>query len=214
MSNKYPKIFFIFYLCIYFSGCANSRPLKPSFSIARALETKVYNSNLDTLLKTSVNILQDMNYTIDVLNSDIGLITASRTTEYEEAPLDNEKNNESKPNFLEVLTGIIVITIVLGFFIYIIETITDSDESEDNDKSHYHKHHRRPFHSDHDTSPLVYRYMVTINLNELENSITEIRVSATGETERGGEIISTGGIHEPEFFNKFFSQFDKNYYKK
>ena len=210
MSNKYPKIFFIFYLCIYFIGCANSRPLKPSFSIARALETKVYNSNLDTLLKTSVNILQDMNYTIDVLNSDIGLITASRTTEYEEAPLDNE----SKPNFLEVLTGIIVITIALGFFIYIIETITDSDESEDNDKGHYHKHHRRPFNSDHNTSPLVYRYMVTINLNELENSITEIRVSATGETERGGEIISTGGIHEPEFFNKFFSQFDKNYYKK
>ena len=34
---------------------------------------------------------------------------------------------------------------------------------------------------------------------------TNVRVSASGEVEQDGKILSTGGIHEAEFFQKFFA---------
>ena len=45
------------------------------------METRSFPMDMKTVLKASIIALQDMDYTIDVLNSDIGLITASRTTE-------------------------------------------------------------------------------------------------------------------------------------
>jgi hypothetical protein len=39
----------------------------------------------------------------------------------------------------------------------------------------------------------------------LENDETNVRVSASGEVEQDGKILSTGGVHEPEFFQKFFA---------
>ena len=53
--------------------------------------------------------------------------------------------------------------------------------------------------------PMIYRYRVTINLTELNNDETNVRVSASGEVEQDGKILSTGGVHEPEFFQKFFA---------
>ena len=212
MSKKYPKILTIIYLSIYLSSCVNTRPPKPSYSIARALETKIYESDYNTLLKESVNILQDMNYTVDVLNSDIGLITASRTTKSRQAHLDDETTEDDKPNIVEIVVGIIIFTIIVASFVSIVETIFNGDEDrdEENKKEKVHRHkNNHYFTNDHDASPIIYRYKVTINLNQLKNKKTEVRVSATGETERSGKIISTGGIHEPQFFQKFFTQFDQ-----
>ena len=53
--------------------------------------------------------------------------------------------------------------------------------------------------------PKIYRYRITINLTELKNNETNVRVSASGEVEQDGKILSTGGVHEPEFFQKFFA---------
>tara|TARA_B100001250_G_scaffold186752_1_gene160534 strand:- start:13842 stop:14489 length:648 start_codon:yes stop_codon:yes gene_type:complete len=212
MLKKYLRILLIIYLSIYFSSCVNTRPPKPSFSVARALETKVYELDYNSLLKKSVNILQDMNYTVDVLNTDIGLITASRTTESKQAPLDDERTENDKPNILKIVVSLVIFSIIVGSFVYMIETIFNGDEDgdEDNNKEKVHRHNNNHyFTNDHDPSPIIYRYKVTINLNQLENKKTEVRVSASGETERNGKIISTGGIHEPEFFQKFFTQFDQ-----
>ena len=118
MFKKYLRILIIIYLSIYFSSCVNTRPQKPSNSIARALETRVYDSSYNALLKKSVNILQDMNYTIDVLNSDIGIITASRTTESKQANLDDERTDDDKTSIFKVIAGVIAITIVVSSFIF------------------------------------------------------------------------------------------------
>ena len=39
----------------------------------------------------------------------------------------------------------------------------------------------------------------------LNNDETNVRVRASGEVEHDGKILSTGGIHEAEFFQKFFA---------
>ena len=91
VTGKSFHIVLITYLSFSLSGCAATRPEKPPATVARAMETRSYSGDLSTILKASINALQDMNYTIDVLNSDVGLITASRTTEQEQALLDYEK---------------------------------------------------------------------------------------------------------------------------
>ena len=83
------------YLVVGLSGCSTPpRTEKPPTSVARAMETRSFSGDLKTVLKASINSLQDMDYTIEVLNSDVGLITASRTTENKKAKLASEQSNE------------------------------------------------------------------------------------------------------------------------
>ena len=58
--------------------------------------------------------------------------------------------------------------------------------------------------------PRIYRYKVTINIDEsgIENAV--VRVSASGELEQDGKILESGGIHEPEFFKRFFASMNKS----
>ena len=78
------------YLVAFFSSCtAPPRSVKPPTSVSRAMETRSFEGDLVTILKASINSLQDMDYTSDVLNSDIGLISASRTSEQRKANLVN-----------------------------------------------------------------------------------------------------------------------------
>ena len=58
---------------------------KPSTAVNRQLQTRKFPRDSKIVLKASICSLQDLDYTIDVLNSDIGLITASRTTEEKKA---------------------------------------------------------------------------------------------------------------------------------
>ena len=48
-------------------------------AVKRAIETREYDVDIKTLMNASVGAFQDLGYTIDVLNSDYGLITGSRT---------------------------------------------------------------------------------------------------------------------------------------
>ena len=63
---------------------------KPPTAVSRTLQTQNFSADLKTTLKASINALQDLDYTIDVLNSDIGLITASRTTEKKKADVSSD----------------------------------------------------------------------------------------------------------------------------
>ena len=58
---------------------------KPPTAVNRQLQTRKFPRESKTVLKAAIGSLQDLDYTIDVLNSDIGLITASRTTEEKKA---------------------------------------------------------------------------------------------------------------------------------
>jgi len=205
----------ILYLCTSLIGCsAPQQPtVKPPTTVARAMETRSFPKDMKTVLKASINALQDMDYTIDVLNSDIGLITASRTTEKGQAPLsaDNSSNN----NQLSGLGKLLPIVFIAGAAIILFNLIFGGDDDDDGDKRRDRDGptiHLNSGGSNGDSGPVgprILRYKVTINLNDLNADKTKVRVSASGEIEQDGKILSTGGIHEPEFFRQFFANVNK-----
>ena len=176
------------------------------------METRSFSKDMKTVLKASINALQDMDYTIDVLNSDIGLITASRTTEKGQAPLsvDNPANN----NQVSGLGALIPIVFIAGAVIILLNLIFDDDDSGDKRRDRDgHTINLGSGGSNGDSGPVgprIFRYKVTINLNDINDANTKIRVSASGEIEQDGKILSTGGIHEPEFFRQFFANVNKS----
>ncbi|MEC7919116.1 MAG: hypothetical protein VX852_03415 [Candidatus Neomarinimicrobiota bacterium] len=69
---------FILVAILLFVGCAPGASDRTT-AVKRAIETREYNVDTKTLMSASVGAFQDLGYTIDVLNSDYGLITGSRT---------------------------------------------------------------------------------------------------------------------------------------
>ena len=204
----------ILYLCMSLIGCAPPQQsiVKPPTTVARAMETRSFSKDMKTVLKASINALQDMDYTIDVLNSDIGLITASRTTEKGQAPLsaDNSSNN----NQLSGLGKLLPIVFIAGAAIILFNLIfgdddDDGDKRRDRDGPTIHLDSGGSNSDSGPVGPRILRYKVTINLNDLNADKTKVRVSASGEIEQDGKILSTGGIHELEFFRQFFANVNK-----
>ena len=203
ISNPRSKIGRFLLVCLInslilgISGCANSPRLeKPPASIARAMETKAFPGDLKTVLKASINSLQDMDYTISVLNSDVGLITANRTTEYKKTELASENTDEGMSDAQKACLAVGAITLIA----IVIGSIFDGDgDGNDSNPMIFNDNDDGP------DGPKIYRYRITINLTELENNETNVRVSASGEVEQDGKILSTGGVHELEFFQKFFN---------
>lgn len=207
ISGRLLYLLLISYLIVGVSGCSNPpRSEKPPTSIVRAMETRSFQGDLMTVLKASINSLQDMDYTIDVLNSDVGLITASRTTEHRKASLANEKPDTEMSNVEKALLAIGVIAIVA----FLAALIFGDDDDDDKGKGRRGRSSPiniggRSGNDDGPDGPRIYRYRVTINLNELGNDETSVRVSASGEVEQDAKILSTGGVHEIEFFQRFFA---------
>ena len=69
---------FILVAILLFVGCAPGASDRTT-AVKRAIETREYSVDTKTLMSASVGAFQDLGYTIDVLNSDYGLITGSRT---------------------------------------------------------------------------------------------------------------------------------------
>ena len=196
------------YLSISIIGCtAPQKSVKPPASIARAMETRSFAKDMTTVLKAAINALQDMDYTIDVLNSDVGLITASRTSQQQKSELSIEGNDAERFSEFEkaclAVFGLVSLVIIM-------DMIFGGDDDSGNNSND-----RSPFQigggdsKDGQTGPRIYRYKVTINLNDIDTDNTKIRVSASGEIEQDGKILSTGGIHELEFFQQFFANVNK-----
>ena len=221
---------------------------KPSTAVSRTLQTQNFSADIKTTLKASINALQDLDYTIDVLNSDVGLITASRTTEQKKAEVSSDgvstgpstQNNKfeeeldaeeaAKQEQAQTCVKIFGIAVVAVFFVVLLNAIfgdKDDDEDDDDEKhsssnsSSGWRSSRRSSHSNHKTvnnyyqddtpkGPRIYRYKVTINIDEAGSNNTNVRVSASGELEQDGKILESGGIHEPEFFKRFFSSMNKS----
>ena len=74
------NIFFSVFLATSFLlvGCGSGMSDRTT-AVKRAIETREYNVDTKALMTASVGAFQDLGYTIDVLNSDYGLITGSRT---------------------------------------------------------------------------------------------------------------------------------------
>ena len=199
----------VVYLSISIIGCtAPQKPsVRPPTTVSRAMETRSFAKDMTIVLKAAINALQDMDYTIDVLNSDVGLITASRTSQQQKSELSIEENDAEGFSEFEkaCLTAFGIVSLLI-----IMDMIFGGDDdsgNKSNDSS--------PIHigggdgKENPTGPQIFRYKVTINLNELDADNTKIRVSASGEIEQDGKLLSTGGIHELEFFQQFFANVNK-----
>ena len=194
----------IAYLSISIIGCTAPQPtVKPPTTMARAMETRTFSKDMKIVLKAAINALQDMDYTIDVLNSDVGLITASRTTEQIQAALsaDNDEEKSTFEMILLPLIAIVAVVMILGM------AFGGDDDDGDGDTIDLGLGG-----GDKDSGPdgpRIYRYKVTVNLNDIDTNNTKVRVSASGEIEQDGKILSTGGIHELKFFQQFFANVNK-----
>jgi len=208
---------------------------KPPTAVNRQLQTRKFPRDSKIVLKAAIGSLQDLDYTIDVLNSDIGLITASRTTEEKKAdvspdtaPVDASVNPEEagKKDWVTGCVSALMVFLVVGIFAVVLGNIFGGSDNEDDEDDDDNKSSSRNSGSgwslgrgetnnyytvdDSPKGPVIYRYKVTINLEELDSLNTQIRVSASGESEQDGAILKTGGIHEPDFFRKFFASMEKS----
>ena len=189
------------YLSISIIGCTATQPtVKPPTTIARAMETRTFQKDMKTILKAAINALQDMDYTINVLNSDVGLITASRTTEQQKSELASDEEEKGLSNFEKACIAVGVVFIVAMIYSMIFD---DDGATRGGGRSGGGNSRDGP------TGPRIYRYKVTVNLNDMDTENINVRVSASGEIEQDGKILSTGGIHEPEFFQQFFVNMNK-----
>lgn len=212
---------------------------QPSTAVNRQLQSRNYTKPSKTVLKAAIGSLQDLNYTIDVLNSDIGVITASRTTEEKKADVSSDKNTTDvnidsletkKINWAKGCANVLVIGLVIGLVFVGLQKIFgggSDDEDDSNNRPSKNSSNRdsgslfsfgdgggetNNYYTVDDSpkGPVIYRYKVTINLEELDSENTRIRVSASGESEQDGSILKTGGIHEADFFRKFFASMEKS----
>ena len=239
VNGRFLYISLTIYLSSVLSLYAAPPQSKPSTAIARTLQTRNFSADMKTALKASINALQDLDYTIDVLNSDVGLITASRTTEEKKAVVSKD-GIESGPSHKmgqaaaeakrDACISAIGAAIVAGIFVIIIGALfgkSDKDDGGDDEKSSSSSSGKWRSSSKSSSSggttinkyytkdsgpegPRIYRYKVTVNLEEINQGTTEIRVSASGELEQDGKILESGGIHEPEFFKRFFASMNKS----
>ena len=239
----------LFSLVLYLSSStAILAQNKPSTAVARTLQTQSFPADVKTTLKASINALQDLDYTIDVLNSDVGLITASRTTEEKKAEVSTDEGVETGPAPKPIKTkaefddeaaeseakrqaciNAIGIAFIAVFFVVLLGAIFgDDDDADDDDKKSSgsssssgwrrsdrtsnttHKTVNNNYEDNTPKGPRIYRYKVTINIDESGIENTVVRVSASGELEQDGKILESGGIHEPEFFKRFFASMNKS----
>jgi hypothetical protein len=89
-------------LGIFLSGCASMMPERTTV-VKRATETREYEISTKELITASIGTFQDLGYTIDVLNAEFGLITASK----KQGTTTTRANLEEDPfeAFFRALTG-------------------------------------------------------------------------------------------------------------
>ena len=112
---------------------------KPPTAVNRQLQTRKFPRDSKIVLKAAIGSLQDLDYTIDVLNSDIGLITASRTTEEKKAdvspdtaPVDASVNPEEagKKDWVTGCVSALMIGLVVGIFAVVLGNIFRGSDND------------------------------------------------------------------------------------
>lgn len=205
------NVFLRLYLVLFLvAACA---PRRPPVSVveARSMETRIIPADYSKVLKASVNVLQDLRYTIDVVDGDLGLIVASRITEGMEADLAKEPNQVSEvPTWQKVLGITIIIAIVAGI-IWLISGGGDGDSDADDDRPRRGRGGTtHVYHGDDDSDgPEIYQYKLTVNIELISPEETSVRVSGAGELRRGNTIEQAGPVEDPEFFTRFYAALDK-----
>ena len=179
---------------IFVVSCSSSAP-KPSTTVKRAIETREYSVDFDTLMRASIGVLQDLGYTIDVLNDSYGLITASKQTTNIKGKSDDDG---IKPGEI-ILGALAVITLV---------ALWNNNDDDDGDCFFCGGDGG----SSDDDGPNVYILKTTMNVTESSEDpvSSSIRVNFEASMERGGKIRYAGTQYSSEFFQSFFGALDKS----
>lgn len=196
---KTVKQLIVYYLTFFIISCGAKPPI--SVSEAREMESRIVYGESQQILKASMNVLQDMYYSIEEVDSDMGILIATKVSEGKQAEIRQERSVvEAVPVWKKILVGVFIISIVSGIM-YLI-----SGGSNDNGNSQHSSHSHNPILSNHydGNSEIIYRYRVTINASEYGIDETKLRISAQGEQIKDGEITNAGPIHDAQFYNKFY----------
>ncbi len=195
------------YLSVFLVGCASTQ-YQPSVMEVRSMETRTFAAQYDVVFKAVVNALQDLHYTIDIVDKDVGLITASRQTTGKlgaiaREPDQTDSSDDGLPTWAKValiVTGIVLVIALINY-------ITDDDE----DESDTYSESSDSFVIGDSSEPAgaeFYRYRVTVNLEALDDRETRIRVSGQGSRMKGNTVMETGPVYDPEFFQAFYANMD------
>jgi len=190
----------IYYLTIFMIGCGAKPPV--TVEKAREMETQIIYGNSNEVLKASMNVLQDMYYSIDDINSDMGLLIATKNTEEKQAEIRKEQSAKDDTSLLKkILVGVFVVTIIGGLMLLLGNN--NQDHSSQNESSHHHSGY--VFNNDiNKNGEILFEYKITINTSEYGVDETKLRISAVGQKIRGDEVIKSGPIHDIDFYQKFF----------
>ena len=118
MSKKNIFSLFIAVNFLLISCSSSSSSKKKSVAAQRAVETREYAVDTKSLMTSSIGAFQDLGFTIDTLNEEFGLITASKVEEEEEE--DDEGLSAGK-----VLGALLII----GVLIALDDILPDGDDS-------------------------------------------------------------------------------------
>jgi hypothetical protein len=183
---------------LFVVSCGSSAP-PPTTAVKRAIETRQYDMDFDTLMKGSIGVLQDLGYTIDVLNDNYGLITATKQTTLGSGSAESKEM--SKIGKAAVGIGVVL---TLGL---LLSRDKDNDNNSDGDclfcgwgggSSN--------------DGPNVYNLKTTINIaQESEDPVSStIRINFQASREQGGTVKYAGSTHSMKFFQSFFAALDKS----
>lgn len=190
-----------YYLILFLIGCSSRPPV--TVEEAREMETKIIYGESKEVLKASMNVLQDMYYSIEEIDAEMGLLIATKETQGQQGEIRKEKNvNEDDSLIKKIVIGFFVFTLLAGMFML----VGKNNNTENNDSNHHH-HSNTVYHSNNQSEGnKFYKYKITINASELGTDETKLRVSAIGQKIIGDEVYKSGPIHDKEFYNKFFNQ--------
>ncbi len=190
------------YLALFMATGCVPRPQPVSVAEARYMETRIEAYGYDRVFKASISALQDLRFTIDMLDRDIGLIVASRLSEGAQARLVEEPPEvRVVPVWQKVLGVTLILAIITGIFWLFSRGGSAADADAD------HADDRTVIYTGGNASrggPAVHEYRLTLNIEAQGDAQTRIRTSATGRTVRGGVIVQAGAIEDPAFFQRFY----------
>lgn len=204
------------YLIVFLTGCT-PRPDELPVDQARELTTRTLNGTPDEVAKAVVTVLQDMHYNLDTVDSELGLIAASKKTQRpqgrisrETPPVETEEGLTEAETFC-LIAGIFAATALFLSWLFDGDIFDGDDDDDWDDDDGWGR--RRVVHEhviwgsdDHPSGASYYEYKTTVNLMDTGYGQTELRLSIQGSHYDDGILQATGPVQEAELINYFFGQ--------
>jgi hypothetical protein len=170
-----------FALTFLLMSCSSGGSSKKSTAAQRAVETREYDTDVKSLMQSTIGAFQDLGFTIDTLNEEFGLITASKIEEPKE-----EKDEGVSAG--DVIVGVLAIAAILTFAGKDDDCFLCGDSGRDDGKTVVIKD---------------YKLTATVTVKPIydtEPYISSLRVNFGGAQRK----------RSTEFFKNFFNAVDKS----